>query len=84
MISRDIHVVPESIELVISIEGVFQQTRYINPMLVQYWPIVYDTGPTMNQHWVDVSCFLGYVILRNYFNYQQLVPLAANKTHYIV
>ena len=35
-----------------------QQTRYINPMLVQCWSTVYDAGPTLYQHWVDVSCLL--------------------------
>ena len=27
-----------------------QQTRDIEPMLVQCWPAVYDIGPTINQH----------------------------------
>ena len=40
-----------------------QQTRYINPMLAQCWPTVYDAGPTLDQHWVDVSCLLGYATL---------------------
>ena len=43
--------------------GTSLQTRYINPMLVQYWSNVYDAGPTLDHHWVgvsfcwDVSCF---------------------------
>ena len=36
-----------------------QQARDVHPMLVQYWPIVYDDGPTLYQHWVDISCLLG-------------------------
>ena len=28
-------------------------------MFVQWWPIVYDAGPALYKHWVDVSCFLG-------------------------
>ena len=28
-------------------------------MLVQCWSTVYDAGPTLDQHWVDVSCLLG-------------------------
>ena len=35
----------------------------INPMLVQCEPIVSDTGPTLYQHWVNVSCLLGCIIL---------------------
>ena len=36
------------------------QTLGIDPMLASYWPTVYDVGPTINQHWVSVSCFLSY------------------------
>ena len=28
-------------------------------MLFQCWPAVYDVGPTLNQHWFNVSCLLG-------------------------
>ena len=35
----------------------------IHPMLVQGEPIVSDTGPTLYQHWVNVSCLLGCIIL---------------------
>ena len=35
----------------------------IHPMLVQCEPIVSDTGPTLYQHWVNVSCLLGCIIL---------------------
>ena len=37
-----------------------QQTRYIDPMLVQCWTSVVDGDPTLDQHWIDVSCLLGY------------------------
>ena len=36
-----------------------QQTRDIEPMLVQCWPALYDVGPTLNQHLFNVSCLLG-------------------------
>ena len=36
--------------------GTSQQTRYIEPLLVQCWPAVYDVGPTMNEQWLNVSC----------------------------
>ena len=35
-----------------------QQTRHIHPMLVQCCVSVADSGPTMYQHWVNVSCLL--------------------------
>ena len=36
--------------------GTSQQTRYIEPLLVQCSPAVYDVGPTMNEQWLNVSC----------------------------
>ena len=36
-----------------------QQTRHVEPMLVQCWLTVYDVGPALNQHWFNVSCLLG-------------------------
>ena len=36
-----------------------QQTRYVEPMVVQFWASVADGGPALNQHWVDVSCLCG-------------------------
>ena len=36
-----------------------QQTQVIDPMLVQCWASVVDGGPTLDQHWVYVSCLLG-------------------------
>ena len=35
----------------------------IHPMLVHCEPIVSDTGPILYQHWVNVSCLLGCIIL---------------------
>ena len=35
-----------------------QPTRYVEPILVQCWPAVYDVGPTLNQYWFNVSCLL--------------------------
>ena len=32
----------------------------VDPMLVYCWSTVYDAGPTLSQHWVDVLCFLGH------------------------
>ena len=36
-----------------------QQTRDIEPLLVQCWPAVYDVGPTLNQQRFNVACLLG-------------------------
>ena len=33
---------------------------YIVPMLSQCWPAVSDVDPTLSQHWVNVSCLLGW------------------------
>ena len=41
-----------------------QQTRDVEPMLIECWSIVFDSGPTFNQHWLNVSCLLG-TVLRN-------------------
>ena len=35
-------------------------TRYIDTLLVQYWSKVGDTGPTMKQHRLCVSWFMGH------------------------
>ena len=35
-----------------------QKTQDIDSMLVQCWASVVDDGPTLNQHWVNVSCLL--------------------------
>ena len=38
-----------------------QQTRGIDHVFVQFWPIVCDAGPTLNQHMVNFPCLLGYL-----------------------
>ena len=35
-----------------------QQTRDVDPMLVQCWPTVCDSGPASNQHWFKALCLL--------------------------
>ena len=32
---------------------------YVDPVLVWGWPTVYDAGPTLKQHWLNVSCLQG-------------------------
>ena len=34
------------------------EDRVTDPLLAQCWSSVYDTGPTLNQQWVYVSCLL--------------------------
>ena len=41
-----------------TIPGPSQQTRYIEPMLVYCWADVADDGPTLNEHWFNVTCLL--------------------------
>ena len=36
-----------------------QKTRYVDPMLVQCWPSVFNAGPTLYQRWINVSCSPG-------------------------
>ena len=36
-----------------------QQTRDIEPLLVQCWASVVDGGPTLNQQWLNGACLLG-------------------------
>ena len=36
-----------------------QLTRGIEPMLFYCWVDVEDGGPTLELHWLNVSCFLG-------------------------
>ena len=45
-----------------SMESGSPETRYILPLLVQYWAIVVDVGPTLIKHWAGVSCLLGCLI----------------------
>ena len=36
-----------------------QRTRDVQPLLVQSWANVFDAGPTLYQHWLNVSCLMG-------------------------
>ena len=36
-----------------------QRTRGVDPMLFYCWPAVFDVGPTLKQHCVNVSSLLG-------------------------
>ena len=47
-----------------------QRTSSGKLMLVQCWPTVCDAGPTLNQHWFNASCLLGY-FLRRWDQYQR-------------
>ena len=38
-----------------SFHGDDRQTRYVDPMLFQCWPIVFDDGPSLKQHWFNVK-----------------------------
>ena len=42
-----------------SVCRVSHQTRDAESMLIQSWPIVSDSGPTLNQHWFSISCLRG-------------------------
>ena len=35
-----------------------QQTQYVESMLVWRWTSVYDAGPTLIYHWINVLCLL--------------------------
>ena len=35
-----------------------QQTRDAKPVLFECWATVADGGPTLKQHWLNVSCLL--------------------------
>ena len=41
-----------------------QQRRDVHPLLDQKRASVYDAGPTMIQHWMNVSCLLGAALRR--------------------
>ena len=38
-----------------------QQMQDVESMLVQRCFTIYDVGPTVNQHWFDVLCLMGYM-----------------------
>ena len=39
--------------------GTPHRTRHVDPMLAYCWQSVYDAGPTLRQHWINVPCLLG-------------------------
>ena len=43
----------------VSLNLYFPANTSIDSMVDHCWSIVYDDGPTMIQHWVDLLCFLG-------------------------
>ena len=48
---------------IITLSATTQQTRNIEPVLVQCWASVADDGPTVNQHSLNVPSLLGIVLL---------------------
>ena len=42
-----------------------QQTREVDPMLDKCWPTVYDAGPTLALHRINVSCLLRVYRIKN-------------------
>ena len=50
---------PPRNEIIMNNRIITLQTRDVDPILVYCWPNVYDAVPTLNQHWVSVSCLLG-------------------------
>ena len=46
----------------------FEQTRDIPPVLFQCWHTVFDTGPSLKQHWVIVPSFLTAALCRCHFH----------------
>ena len=58
----------------------FQQTRDIEPMLVQYWADSVYGGLTLNQHWFNVCVFWEFSAVQSqkavsyYFKSKQILP----------
>ena len=48
-------------------------------MLDECWSIVYDAGPTLNQHWGKVPLLLGSTSIREYSNASLQVDVHLNK-----
>ena len=42
------------------IRSVSQQTRHVDPMFFYCWADVADGEPTLKQHWINVSCLMGW------------------------
>ena len=51
-----------------------QPTRDIEPMLAQCWASDVDGGPTLNQHWLNISCWLGSQKVSAHFTGMQIQP----------
>ena len=45
-------------------QGSQQLTHAIDPMLGQCYSAVYDAGPILNQHWINVSSCDYYILLK--------------------
>ena len=50
-----------------------QQTRHVDPILGSFWPSVVDGETTLAQHWVNVTCLLGYHRANTYSCQQQML-----------
>ena len=44
----------------LDVDGGSQQIQNIESLLFYCWPNVCDAGPALRQHWVDVTCWMGY------------------------
>ena len=65
--------------LYILLIGDLQQTRYVEPMSFYCWASVADNGPTLKQHWLNVSCLLGHNI--NIITHDIFCFFPADKIH---
>ena len=36
-----------------------QPLRDVQPMLFQCWSTVFNAGPTLNRHWLNILCLMG-------------------------
>ena len=59
-----------------------QQIRNVQPMLVQCWPSIVDDGPTLYQHWLNVSCLLERLCNKWIICIFHLFPGSLNKLQY--
>ena len=51
-------------------------------MLVQCWSTVYDAGPTLNQHWDNVSYLLGLIPANTRRSHNAGLMLAQRRRHF--
>ena len=54
--NTDVHDTSDIYSIILSSH---KQPSKHGPMLFQYWPIVFDAGPTLKQHWANVLCVMG-------------------------